>query len=200
MKNVEEKIKGLLISELVRKNEEGDIDVNNFNSLIFLATRQSTIRELFYISRWPGKWSDKQSALKQLLETLTSEEIKKIDANRFENILQPAHMEATKIIQNEAKARQRISTTIELSGKNASPPKKTEEKNKLNTLYLLVIFVFIVVLAPLVWLGYASKPTINVEFNIGEIIGGLLIGVSAVSASFTYARKNTVKNEREQKA
>src|SRR5690554_103120 len=109
MKNVEEKIKDLLISELTRKNADGDIDINNFNSLVFHATQQCTIKKIFYVERWPGIWGDKQSALKQLLETLSQEEVNEIDKNRFANILQPAHMEATKTIQNEAKARQRIS-------------------------------------------------------------------------------------------
>ena len=217
MKDIEVELKDLLVSELTRKNKFGDVDIDNFNSLLIHAFHQKTVRNLFYIEKSPGIWSDKQSAAKRLFDTLSSEEIETINENRFENIFHPALLEAMeiiqdkareeaivalsrhaamKIIQDEAREEEKYSRFLELYGNAAAAEKKGN--SRISVMYFMVFVVLVMVLAPLVWLGYADKPTINVEFNIGEIIGGLLIGVSAVTASVTYTMKYIAKNKQKE--
>jgi hypothetical protein len=45
----------------------------------------------------------------------------------------------------------------------------------------------VLILGVLVYYGWAQKPTIAISYNIGEIIGALLVGASALVASIAYA-------------
>lgn len=54
-------------------------------------------------------------------------------------------------------------------------------------LYFVVLFLVVAGTASLVFYGWAEKPEISIDYNVGEIIGGLLVGVGALVASTAYA-------------
>ena len=55
-------------------------------------------------------------------------------------------------------------------------------------LYLVIFGTAALFTVMLVARGWAQKPTVSIDFNVGDIIGGLLVGVAAVFASLSYAR------------
>ena len=55
-------------------------------------------------------------------------------------------------------------------------------------MYPVIFGIVTLIICILVANQWADTPTVAIEFNVGEIIGGLLVGISAVFASLTYAR------------
>jgi hypothetical protein len=52
------------------------------------------------------------------------------------------------------------------------------------------MFLFaIVVTGLLVWRGWAERPDVSIEYNVGEIIGGILAGAGVAAAGAAYALK-----------
>jgi hypothetical protein len=61
--------------------------------------------------------------------------------------------------------------------------KETQEKIwYFAPLILVVVFTWL-----LVQHGWAEKPDVSIEFNVGEIVGGSLVGVGALIAGVAYA-------------
>ena len=54
-------------------------------------------------------------------------------------------------------------------------------------LYSVPLFIVILFVGFLVYRGWAEKPTVSIDFNVGEIIGGSLIGIGALIAGVAYA-------------
>jgi hypothetical protein len=61
------------------------------------------------------------------------------------------------------------------------------ERVPLPWLYLLVLLLVVAATGSLVFYGWAEKPEVSIDYNVGEIIGGLLVGVGALVASTAYA-------------
>lgn len=59
----------------------------------------------------------------------------------------------------------------------------------LNWMYLVVLSATVIVVGVLVWYGITQKPNVSIEFNVGEIIAGLLAGTGALVAGGAYALK-----------
>lgn len=53
--------------------------------------------------------------------------------------------------------------------------------------YAIPLLFAVAVTAILVIYGWAQKPTVSIQYNVGEIIGGVLAGVGALVAGVTYA-------------
>ena len=53
--------------------------------------------------------------------------------------------------------------------------------------YILPLVAVTVSVGFLIYHGYAQKPTVTINFDIGEIIGGLLAGVGVLVAGVAYA-------------
>ena len=73
------------------------------------------------------------------------------------------------------------------------------EKRKLKSSIWLLIstIVLIAIIAFLVIMHWTAEPvvTINLDFNIGETIGGILIGAGALLAGHTYYKKEKMRSE-----
>jgi hypothetical protein len=52
--------------------------------------------------------------------------------------------------------------------------------------YFVPLLVAAALTGYLVYRGWAEKPAVTIEFNVGEIIGGLLAGVGALMAGLAY--------------
>lgn len=69
---------------------------------------------------------------------------------------------------------------------------------RINLPYLILLCLSAVLIAGLTLIGLSAEMTVNVEFNVGEILGGLLVGTGVAAAGISYAaRDQTSKNERQ---
>lgn len=64
-----------------------------------------------------------------------------------------------------------------------------------SVLYISILLSIAFITFMLVWFGYAQKPTVSITYNVGEIVGGSLIGISSVIASMVYALQRFGKNK-----
>jgi hypothetical protein len=67
-----------------------------------------------------------------------------------------------------------------------------QEEKKLYIIPLVAVVTFV---AFLVYRGWAEKPEVSIDFNVGEIIGGSLAGLGALIAGVTYAYRRTIRGE-----
>lgn len=71
---------------------------------------------------------------------------------------------------------------------------KTKPSAK-NWLYLIIFSVIVVVTGFIVAYGWAEKPTVSITYNVGDIISGLLVGISAVLASIFYVHSKDSRDQ-----
>jgi len=65
---------------------------------------------------------------------------------------------------------------------------------RINLPYLILLCLSVVLIGGLTLVGLSADMTVNVEFNIGEIIGALLIGTGVAAAGVSYATKDRRTN------
>jgi hypothetical protein len=53
----------------------------------------------------------------------------------------------------------------------------------------LLLLPFAVLLAYLMWKGLGKDASLSISFDVGDIVGGFLVGAAALYASITYASK-----------
>lgn len=61
---------------------------------------------------------------------------------------------------------------------------------RINIPYLILLCLSVVLIGGLTLVGLSADMTVNVEFNIGEILGALLIGTGVAAAGVSYATKD----------
>jgi hypothetical protein len=64
-----------------------------------------------------------------------------------------------------------------------------------NWLYLIIFSVIVVVTGFIVVYGWAEKPTVSITYNVGDVISGLLVGISAVLASIFYVHSKDSRDQ-----
>lgn len=69
---------------------------------------------------------------------------------------------------------------------NQLKSKKTKEKRE-KVWYFAPLLVVIIFTGYLVYYGWAEAPSVAINYNVGEIIGGLLTGIGALMAGAAYA-------------
>ena len=72
-------------------------------------------------------------------------------------------------------------------------PRKREETGSpvaAGVIYAIVFGLAIVSTVLLVRYGWVTKPQVSIEYNGGEIIGGLLVGAGALAAGVAYALRS----------
>ena len=62
-----------------------------------------------------------------------------------------------------------------------------KERVRIPWLYIVLLCAVVAGTGALVVYGWAEKPEVSIEYNVGEIIGGALAGVAALIASLAYA-------------
>jgi len=70
-------------------------------------------------------------------------------------------------------------------------------RHALNWMYVLLLGLVFGIVAVLIAEGWAQPAEVSIEFNVGEIIGGLLVGAGAAAAGGAYAFKVLTESERE---
>ena len=106
-----------------------------------------------------------------------------------------------KILEHESHLnsliKQQESLTNEIGKLNTNIQKlmiKTKPLAK-NWLYLIIFSVIVVVTGFIVAYGWAEKPTVSITYNVGDIISGLLVGISAVLASIFYIHSQDSRDQ-----
>jgi hypothetical protein len=69
--------------------------------------------------------------------------------------------------------------------------------SRVNIPYLIVLLLSVTLIAGLSLIGLTTTMTVNVDFSIGEIIGGLLVGAGVAAAGISYATNNEPRNSNE---
>jgi hypothetical protein len=73
------------------------------------------------------------------------------------------------------------------------PQPSPQPKDHLWFIVLLTLALGATVL--LVAHGWAERPTVSIEYNVGEIIGGLLVGIGALIAALAYRNQRNKSTE-----
>lgn len=72
-------------------------------------------------------------------------------------------------------------------------PRKPEETGSpvaAGLIYVIVFVLAVVSTGLLVRYGWVTKPQVSIQYNVGEIIGGLLVGAGALAAGVAYALRS----------
>jgi hypothetical protein len=78
--------------------------------------------------------------------------------------------------------------TLEIDG-------ASQARRLINRAYLVALVAILVLVGLAVWSGWSKVPEVTVDFNVGEIIGGVLVGVGAMTAGAAYALRSTGRRE-----
>ena len=113
-------------------------------------------------------------------------------------IQESREVEATKDLQRAVSLLREVTAQIknlyDEGQRLTSRVESLERKNKPiqeSWLYGVLFAGAVLLTALLIYYGWAEKPAVNIEYNVGEIIGGLLVGVAALLASITYVRRSS---------
>lgn len=72
---------------------------------------------------------------------------------------------------------------------------RTKERHAmLNWFYVAIFLLISVLVGYIVSLGWVEKPSVIIEFNVGEIVGGILAGAGVLLAGGAYAAKTIREN------
>ena len=93
-----------------------------------------------------------------------------------------------KISKIEAAADDLARQQAEIKTLVADLSKKVEPQPS-NILYVVIFLVVVSVVGLLVWADLANKPDVSIDFDVGEIIGGILVGIASMIAGLAYARR-----------
>lgn len=117
----------------------------------------------------------------------------------FESVLNDYFSRLTNEIEASATARESwklkqkvidLQAQIEF-GKPASDVTFLDKLNaRINLPYLILLCLSIVLIGGLTLIGLTADMTVNVEFNIGEILGALLVGTGVAAAGVSYATRD----------
>ncbi|THF67075.1 hypothetical protein E6C76_01420 [Pseudothauera nasutitermitis] len=71
---------------------------------------------------------------------------------------------------------------------------------RINLPYMIILCLSVVLIGGLTIIGLNASMTVNVEFNVGEILGALLVGTGVAAAGVSYATRDRIKppQDREQ--
>ncbi|MCU1268179.1 MAG: hypothetical protein JWM21_4497 [Acidobacteria bacterium] len=71
----------------------------------------------------------------------------------------------------------------------------SQPRRLVNRAYLVTLLAIIAILGVAVWRGWSQRPEVTVDFNVGEIIGGILVGAGALTAGTAYALRSVGRRE-----
>lgn len=102
-------------------------------------------------------------------------------------------IEATTTARESWKLKQRIvdlQAQLEFGKPAASVTFWDRLSTRINISYLILLCLSALLIGGLTILGLSAEMTVNVEFNIGEIIGALLVGTGIAAAGVSYATRD----------
>jgi hypothetical protein len=149
--------------------------------LVFQTSKDGIVRPIIEVSNEERSYinSKKNAVLYQLLKSAIDEIISSSIDSETKSVQKQNRSWARKwrLLKKVSGIRQSIKSPI---GK---------KKLTVNWLYGAIFLLISAVVAYVVYRGWAQKPTVNIEFNVGEIIGGILAGAGVLLAGGAYAVK-----------
>lgn len=82
-----------------------------------------------------------------------------------------------------------LAKRLDAAGASRLTSQKMGTIRKLHWLYPILFAAAVLGVAALVSAQLAEKATVSISFNVGEIIGGVLLGISAIWAAIVYTRR-----------
>lgn len=214
MNDLSERIKDLAVKFLIAETRDyrGATDKPKQTKALVTMLRASRIESLFDLPEnsfartetFPNK-KEYQESLEKLLDNRNQSTIK-MSNYELEEILQTVVKEVIDRTEDEAQSRATGRDVWELKKQIedlkaelefGKPARAVTFWNRLNSRanlpYLIVLFLVAILIGGLVLISTTATMTVSVEFSVGEIIGGLLVGTGVAAAGISYATKDKGK-------
>jgi len=207
--NVKELAVKYLLAEM--RDYRGSIDRNKQAKELVRLLNVECIEKLFY----SGKEKDDhlkieyQVKLEKLFSYRNERDIDSLNTQKHE-IYEQIVSEVLEKTNDEGKAQGSANNSWELNkqiadlraiiefGKPASAVTFWDRLNsRVNLPYLIILMLVVVLIGGLVLIGMTANMTVNVDFSVGEIIGGLLVGTGVAAAGVSYATRDKVRENNE---
>lgn len=206
MDELEKKISSLIADYQVKSNRDyrGNYNHAKLAASLFSMLNAESMDKIFELKD-DGHSSDLweyRSKLNAILHNIRDRSISWNDntkRNVFEGVLETylsritSEIEASTTARESLKLKQKI-IDLEAQLEFGKPAKSVTFLDKLSTRinlpYLILLCLSAVLIGGLTLIGLSADMTVNVEFNIGEILGALLIGTGVAAAGVSYATKD----------
>lgn len=207
--DLKERVADLVVKYLFHecRTYNGLLDQKKQAEFIVQVANIFDIARLFKQVELASRWKENhyEKTLQQLFENRDPDEWKELDANRtallttiLTETLKRTNEEAEerKNAYEEQKLRKRI-IDLEAQIEFGKPLEKVgfwdRLTSRVNLPYFIVLLLAITLIAGLSVIGMTATMTVNVDFSIGEIIGGLLVGTGIAAAGISYAANNGLR-------
>ncbi|WP_217511768.1 hypothetical protein [Vibrio metschnikovii] len=202
---LEEQVAELLSKYLIHDCRElirGKFDVQTQADFVTKLTKIKHFSEAFEGTSYSyGVTEEYESKLIKILENRSELEIKQLHRNKYE-VIKLILTELLIKTSEEASERKNMyeqqvlkNKILELEaqiefGKGISEVTLFDRvTSRVNLPYFIILILMIVIIFGLSMVSLTTTMTVNVDFSIGEIIGGLLIGSGVAAAGISYATK-----------
>lgn len=210
MMNLEDRLVELITKYLFHecRSYNGLIERGKQVEFILKVMQIQDLSELFEDSDGNYSWKKNEydSTLKSLVSNRSPEDLSRINSSRY-SILRSVLTDTLKRNEEEAEERKAAYETqklkrriidLEAQIEFGKPSEKVgfldRVTSRVNIPYIIVLLLSVTLIAGLSLIGLTTTMTVNVDFNIGEIIGGLLVGVGVAAAGISYAANNEPRN------
>lgn len=208
--NLEDRLVGLIAKYLFHecRSYNGLIERGKQVEFILKVMQIQDLSELFEDSdvKYSWKKNEYDSTLKSLVSNRSPEDLSRVNSSRY-SILRSVLTDTLKRNEEEAEERKAAYETqklrrriidLEAQIEFGKPSEKVgfldRVTSRVNIPYLIVLLLSVTLIAGLSLIGLTTTMTVNVDFSIGEIIGGLLVGAGVAAAGISYAANNEPRN------
>ncbi len=208
--NLEDRLADLITKYLFHecRSYNGMIERGRQVEFILKIIQIQDLSELFADSERSHSWQKNEYdlTLKSLVANRRPEDLCRISSSRY-SILRSVLTDTLKRNEEEAEERKAAYETKKLRRRIIELETQIEfgkplEKvgfldritSRVNIPYLIVLLLSITLIAGLSLIGLTTTMTVNVDFSVGEIIGGLLVGAGVAAAGISYAANNEPRN------
>ncbi|MDP2127396.1 MAG: hypothetical protein Q8K97_08450 [Pseudohongiella sp.] len=203
MGELEAKVSSLIADYLVKSNRDhkGSYDHYMLATSLLSMLSADSMSKVFEIKDSNYSIDEYNRKLNAILQNIRDHSISWSDYTKqkiFGNALETYFSRITSEIEASATAREswRLKQKIidlEAQLEYGKPANSVNFLDKLgsrvNIPYLILLCLSAVLIGGLTLVGLSADMTVNVEFNIGEILGALLIGTGVAAAGVSYATK-----------
>ncbi|GJQ59849.1 MAG: hypothetical protein D8M57_11200 [Candidatus Scalindua sp. AMX11] len=205
MEELQKHVKDLVVMHLFAgiRDYNGHLDREKQSRIFLKMIATDKTENLFsYLeeeSSW--RWGDQKAVLIDLVKSIPEKQKEQLNRDKNE-ILKIALKELIEKMGTEDAAKAKAALEADHAKQIAhlaseirygKPAQKVTWLDKLrsqiNVPYAIVLIALILFLGALTFRGLLSNPEVSIEFNVGEIIGGLLVGAGAAVAGIAYAIK-----------
>lgn len=205
MNDLSERIKDIVVKYLIAETRSytGVIDKEKQAKALVAMIGAGHIKSLFEFSKDTySREKEYQSQLEKLLANRNQQTIESANNERQE-IFQKVIRELIDRTEDEAQSKGAAKDAWKLRkqiddlkaelefGKPASAVTFWDRlSSRVNLPYLVILSLVVVLVGGLVFIGMTATMTVSVDFSIGEIIGGLLVGTGVAAAGISYATRD----------